>query len=300
MPRTRRERGLAWLHEETGQGPSNGGAADVDQPRDRASGRPGADGGARRVPAAGRAGRGARAALVTGRLTRTRALQRPARARGPAVRPHPAHRRAHRPRPAGCDGPARGVLLRDAVHLPRAAARLPPGRGGQARGGPALRGVGLGPAAALGARHGHRQAVLRPAVRPVVPRGRRRAAREVRDDLQHQARARPGHGRLDELHRARGPRAVAGPVLRRRRRGGVPPARAGVPPDGARPARARADAARPRSGSSPATRSCAGSGTSPAAARPAGRASTDGPCSGWRCTRGTASAASRWPARSRP
>src|SRR6476661_7173594 len=75
------------------------------------------------------------------------------------------------------------------------------------------RGVGVGAAAAQRARHGHPQAVLRPPVRPVLPRDRRRAAREVRDDLQHPARPAPGDGRLDELHRARRPRAVAGPLL---------------------------------------------------------------------------------------
>ena len=182
------------------------------------------------------------------RLARRRAVQRPDRQRARAVRPGPAGGPGRRPGARRLDGPAGGVLLRDALDRAGAAPRAPargPRPGGRRR---PVRAVGVGAGAAPRARHQHPAAQLRAGLRPLLPGYDGQPARQVRDDLA----VRPGRGRrdgrVDELHRLRRRPAVAGPLRRARRPPAVPAVPDPVPGDAARRAAgpARAAVGRPR------------------------------------------------------
>ena len=220
--------------------------------------------------------------------------------------------REDRRRRPGCDRPAGGVLLRDAVDRPGAAARAPTRRQRAGRGRRPLRRPGSRSATCvdkLGTdtdRHSFVQ-VCHASCRGTT----RQPARQVRDDLAERPGRRPGDGRLDELHRLRGGAAVAGPLHRRRGLRPLRPVRPAVRADGPRPAAGHPGPAdRGGAGSSstwpsraPPTRATRLAGAPPdrrsARAPRAAPARTAAPSSGSRCTPGTASAASpspsRWP-----
>ncbi len=242
---------------------------------------------------------------TAGRVAGARDVQRPPGPRAAAVRPGPAHRHEDRPGAPWRDGPAGGVQLRDAVDEPGAAAGVPPRRRGQGGGRRALGPVGVGQdgsarssGPARGAAASSGSATAR-AAGPAAP------ARQVRHDLEHRSGRAPGDGGLDELHRARGPRPVAGPVQRRRGPRRLPPAgaassaawcRTGPSPSCGCAVPVRASARRwprCRRTTGATTRCGAGSTWCPAGARQEAPASVAGPCSGSRCTAGTATGAWR-------